>query len=78
MIGKIRVERTGEPYAERQSGFRNQEKRGLGAVILITRRSFHAPYGKKEIEFELPSGMSGTLVTSRAARPWPSAQAVNL
>jgi nickel-dependent lactate racemase len=30
---------------------------------------FHVPYGKKGIPFRLPSGMSGTLVTSRPIAP---------
>lgn len=33
---------------------------------MTTQRTvFRVPYGKKEIEFELPPGMSGTLITSR-------------
>lgn len=38
---------------------------------MIKRHSFRVPYGKKEIEFELPSGMSGTLVTSRQVAVLP-------
>ncbi len=30
---------------------------------------YRVPYGKKVIQFELPSGMSGSLITSRSAPP---------
>jgi nickel-dependent lactate racemase len=37
---------------------------------LTTQRTvFHVPYGKKVIQFELPSGMRGTLINSRVVPP---------
>jgi len=36
---------------------------------MLQQAVFRVPYGKKKIEFELPSGMSGTLVTSRPVPP---------
>ncbi len=36
---------------------------------------FRVPFGKKEIEFELPPGMSGTLVTSRPVASLPELDA---
>jgi lactate racemase len=43
---------------------------------LSTQRSiFHVPYGKQFIPFELPSGMSGTLITSRPVPSLPKLDA---